>query len=43
MRENEQYYGCFPFMICGNSNLDNVPDEFKKIMRLKKQRNLESA
>jgi len=30
MREKEQYYGCFPYMMCGNSNSDNVPDDVKE-------------
>ena len=29
MREKEQYYGCFPYMMCGNSNLDNVPEDYE--------------
>ena len=30
MRENEQYYGCFPYYFCGNSNLDDRPNEFEE-------------
>lgn len=30
MRENEQYYGCFPYYFCGNRNLDDRPNEFEE-------------
>ena len=30
MREKEQYYGCFPYYFCGNSNLDDRPNKFEE-------------